>query len=159
MSDRQRPVRDASIVDAAAGVDGILARARRRLDRLTPLEAAEAVEAGALLVDIRPREQRLWEGGIPGTLIVERNVLEWRLDPASDSRIPEADSYDRPVVLFCSEGYATSLAAASLQDLGLWRATDLIGGFRAWAEAGLPVTSPRSQGTPAPLEPEVTDGP
>ena len=111
---------DASIVDAAPGIDGVLARARRRLDRLEPEAAFAAVAGGALLVDIRPREQRLWEGGIPGALIVERNVLEWRLDPASDARLPEADSYGRRFVLFCSEGYATSLAAASLQDVGLW---------------------------------------
>lgn len=155
MSDSRRTVPNASIEDAALGVDGILARARRRLDRLTPEAAADAVFNGALLVDIRPREQRLWEGGIPGALIVERNVLEWRLDPASESRLPEADTYDRQVVLFCSEGYATSLAAASLQDLGLWRATDLVGGFRAWAAAGLPVTSPRSPGTPVPLQATV----
>ena len=146
MRGTQRLARHASVVDAAAGVDGVLARARRRLDRVTPAEAADAVAAGALLVDIRPRDQRLREGGIPGALIIERNVLEWRLDPASDARLPEADSYDRQIVLFCSEGYATSLAAASLQDLGLWRATDLVGGFHAWAAAGLPVTSPRSPG-------------
>lgn len=153
MSGGPRLAHDVSILDAAAGIDGVLARARRRLDRLTPLEAAEAVAAGALLVDIRPRDQRLWEGGVPGALIIERNVLEWRLDPASDARLPEADSYDRHIVLFCSEGYATSLAAVTLQDVGLWRATDLIGGFHAWAAAGLPVTSPRSSGTPAPHPP------
>lgn len=134
---------DGSIVDAAPGIDGVLARTRRRLDRLEPEAAFSAVAEGALLVDIRPREQRLWEGGIPGALIVERNVLEWRLDPASDARLPEADSYSRQVILFCSEGYATSLAAASLQDVGLWRATDLVGGFQAWAAAGLPITTAR----------------
>ncbi len=159
MSGTRHPFPDASIVDAALGVDGVLARARRRLDRLTPEAAADAFFDGALLVDIRPRDQRLWEGGIPGALIVERNVLEWRLDPVSDARLPEADSYDRQVILFCSEGYATSLAAVSLQDLGLWRATDLIGGFQAWAAAGLPVTSSRSAGTPAPAEPPVAGGP
>ena len=143
MSGARRTVPDASIVDAALGVEGILARARRRLDRLTPEAAADAFFDGALLVDIRPRDQRLWEGGIPGALIVERNVLEWRLDPASDARLPEADSYSRQVILFCSEGYATSLAAASLQDVGLWRATDLVGGFQAWAAAGLPITTAR----------------
>jgi rhodanese-related sulfurtransferase len=136
---------NALIADAAPGVDAVLARARRRLDRLTPQEAADAVADGALLVDTRPRDQRLWEGGIPGALIIERNVLEWRLDPASESRIPEATSYDVQVILFCSEGYATSLAAASLQDVGLWRATDLIGGFHAWARSGLPTTSARSE--------------
>ena len=158
MSGSRGPLPDASIVDAALGVEGVLARARRRLDRLSPAEAADAVAAGALLVDIRPRDQRLWEGGIPEAVIVERNVLEWRLDPASDARLPEADSYDRQIVLFCSEGYATSLAAVSLQDLGLWRATDLIGGFQAWAAAGLPVTTPRSPGTPTPAVPTVDAG-
>lgn len=132
------------VTSTPLGVDGLLARARSQLDRLLPVEAEAAVADGALLVDIRPRAQRLWEGGIPGALIIERNVLEWRLDPASPARIPEADSYDRPIVLFCSEGYATILAAASLQDLGLHRATDLIGGFNAWAAAGLPVSSARS---------------
>lgn len=155
MSTTQRPTLDAStldasIVDAALGVDGVLTRARRRLDRLDPEAAYVAVAGGDLLVDIRPREQRLWEGGIPGALIVDRNVLEWRLDPAGDARLPEATSYDRRFILFCSEGYATSLAAVSLQAVGLWRTTDLVGGFQAWAAAGLPVTSPRSPGTPAP---------
>ncbi len=126
------------------GIDRLLEATRARLDRLTPEQVADAVFDGALLVDIRPRDQRLWEGGIPGALIIERNVLEWRLDPASDARLPEATSYDLHVILFCSEGYATSLAAASLQDLGLWRATDLIGGFQAWASAGLPTTSARA---------------
>lgn len=124
------------------GIDRLLEATRARLDRLTPEQAADAVFDGALLVDIRPRDQRLWEGGIPGALIIERNVLEWRLDPGSDARIPEADSYDRHVVLLCNEGYATSLAAATLQDLGLWRATDVIGGFQAWRADGLPVESP-----------------
>lgn len=135
---------DPIIADAAVGIDGVLARARARLDRLTPEQAADAVQRGALLVDTRPRQQRLWEGGIPGALIIERNVLEWRLDPASEARIPEATSYAIQYILFCSEGYATSLAAASLHDVGLWRATDLIGGFQAWAASGLPATSARN---------------
>ena len=97
---------------------------------------------GALLVDIRPAAQRAAEGEVPGALVIERNVLEWRLDPASDARLPQASSYDLPVILMCSEGYASSLAAASLQDLGLSAATDLDGGFRAWAAAGLPATRP-----------------
>jgi rhodanese-related sulfurtransferase len=98
------------------------------------------MHAGALLVDIRPQAQRAAEGELPGALVVERNVLEWRLDPASDARLPEAGDYRRPVIVVCSEGYASSLAAASLQDLGLVNATDLAGGFRAWAGSGLPVT-------------------
>ena len=95
-----------------------------------------------MLVDIRPQAQRLAEGEIPGAMIVERNVLEWRFDPASSARLPIA-SYDLQVIVFCSEGYTSSLAAAALQDLGVWRATDLAGGFRAWQAAGLPVTSAR----------------
>jgi rhodanese-related sulfurtransferase len=98
------------------------------------------VPADAVLVDIRPAAQRASEGSIPGALIVERNVLEWRFDPRSDARLPIADRYDLPVVVFCSEGYTSSLAAASLQDLGLHRATDLDGGFQAWKRAGLPVS-------------------
>jgi rhodanese-related sulfurtransferase len=119
-------------------VDDLLARARARLHRLEPADAAVAVERGALRVDTRPEWQRREEGEIPGALLIERNHIEWRLDPASDARIPEAVDHDVEVIVVCSEGYASSLAAASLQDLGLHRATDLIGGFRAWREAGLP---------------------
>ncbi|MDQ6789883.1 MAG: rhodanese-like domain-containing protein [Candidatus Dormibacteraeota bacterium] len=121
-------------------VTEMLARARLRLVRLEPRQAMETWRAGALLVDIRPQAQRQQEGEIPGALLIERNVLEWRLDPASDWRIPEVDGYDREIVVVCSEGYTSSLAAASLQELGLHRATDLAGGFRAWAAAGLPTT-------------------
>jgi rhodanese-related sulfurtransferase len=116
-------------------IDDILADARARLVRLAPDE----VPGDAVLVDIRPAAQRASEGEIPGALIVERNVLEWRFDPRSDARLPIADRYDLPVVVFCSEGYTSSLAAAALQDLGLHRATDLAGGFQAWKRAGLPV--------------------
>jgi rhodanese-related sulfurtransferase len=119
-------------------VDDLLARARARLHRLEPVDAAAAAERGALLVDIRPAWQRADEGEIPGALLVERNHLEWRLDPASDARIPEAVDHEVEIIVVCSEGYSSSLAAASLQDLGLHRATDLVGGFRAWREAGLP---------------------
>ena len=97
------------------------------------------MRAGAILVDTRPQAQRQAQGSVPGALLVERNALEWRLDPRSDARLPEASGYDVRPIIMCSEGYASSLAAASLHDLGLRRATDLIGGFRAWAEAGLPV--------------------
>jgi rhodanese-related sulfurtransferase len=119
-------------------VQELLEEARAKLVRLHPREVAQARDSGALLVDIRPQAQRAQEGGIPGALVIERNVLEWRLDPESEWRIPEADSHDREVVVICSEGYTSSLAAASLHDLGLVRATDLIGGFKAWAAAGLP---------------------
>src|SRR5581483_3184144 len=118
--------------------DQILADARSRLDRIGPESAAK--EHDAILVDIRPAAQRAAEGEIPGALIVERNVLEWRFDPACEARLPEATGYDVRVIVFCSEGYTSSLAAAALQDLGLSRATDLDGGFKAWRAAGLPVT-------------------
>lgn len=128
--------------EGSTGIDAVLAAARRRLTRLSPTEALAAQVAGALLVDVRPSEQRDRDGLVPGALVIDRNVLEWRLDPASDARIPEADSYDHQIVLLCNEGYATSLAAATLQDLGLWRATDVIGGFQAWRADGLPVDPP-----------------
>jgi rhodanese-related sulfurtransferase len=126
--------------DGGRPVGEILAQARGRLKRLGPEQAYDAMRAGALLVDIRPQAQRAAEGELPGALVVERNVLEWRLDPASDARLPDAGDYRRPVIVVCSEGYASSLAAASLQDLGLVNATDIAGGFRAWAGSGLPVT-------------------
>jgi rhodanese-related sulfurtransferase len=119
-------------------IDQVLAEARTRLDRLTPPRALRAVADGAVLVDIRPAAQRAAEGEIPGALIVERNVLEWRFDPASAARLPQA-SYDLHVIIVCSEGYTSSLAAAALQDLGVHRTTDLEGGFLAWRAAGLPV--------------------
>jgi rhodanese-related sulfurtransferase len=122
-------------------IDQMLAAARARLHRLTPAEASAAAAAGALLVDIRPGWQRADEGEIPGALIIERNHLEWRLDPTSDARIEQAVDHDVAVVVLCSEGYTSSLAAASLQDLGLHRATDLVGGFHAWHAAGLPTTA------------------
>ncbi len=126
----------------ARSIDQILAEARTRLDRLSPAEAFAAFSRGAVLVDIRPEAQRAREGGIPGALIVERNVLEWRFDPASDARLPWVRDYDHQVIVFCSEGYTSSLAAAALQDLGLDRATDLAGGFLAWAADGLPTCPP-----------------
>lgn len=119
-------------------IDEVLAEARARLQRLTPDQAWGAVERGALLVDIRPAAQRAVEGAVPQAVVIERNVLEWRLDPASAHRIPAATGYDVEVVVLCSEGYTSSLAAASLADLGLHRATDVVGGFRAWRAAGLP---------------------
>ncbi len=124
--------------EGARSIDEILAEARARLVRIGPAQAHDEARDGALLVDIRPAAQRAEEGEIPGALIVERNVLEWRFDPAGDARLPQVGGYDLRVIVFCSEGYTSSLAAASLQDLGLHRATDLEGGFRAWASAGLP---------------------
>lgn len=121
------------------GIAEILAAARTRLHRIGPAEALAVQGNGGVLVDIRPHWQRQAEGGIPGTIVVERNHLEWRFDPRSDARLAIADRYDLPIVVVCSEGYTSSLAAAALQDLGLWRATDLVGGFQAWKADGLPV--------------------
>jgi rhodanese-related sulfurtransferase/mannose-6-phosphate isomerase-like protein (cupin superfamily) len=95
-----------------------------------------------ILIDIRPESQRKIEGSIPGALIVERNVLKWRFDPASSSRLPVATDHDLQVIVFCSEGYTSSLAAAALHDLGLWRATDMVGGFHAWRATGQPFVPP-----------------
>jgi rhodanese-related sulfurtransferase len=121
-------------------IDTVLADARRRLTRLSPREARDAVADGAVLVDIRPDENREVEGSIPGALVIHRNVLEWRLDPSSDARVRQAD-YDLHVIVFCNEGYTSSLAAAALLDLGVHRATDLSGGYRAWRAAGLPTVA------------------
>ncbi len=120
-------------------IDQLLDEARARLDRVTPEQAARAQRDGALLVDIRPEADRRAEGSIPGALVIERNVLEWRLDPTSSAHIPQA-SHDAWVIVVCNEGYTSSLAAATLHDLGITRATDLIGGFRAWKLAGLPTS-------------------
>lgn len=124
----------------ALSVDQMLAQARSQLQRLTPAQAYEALAAGALLVDIRPDWQRAEEGEVPGALLIERNHLEWRFDPECDARLPEATGYDVQVIVLCSEGYTSSLAAAALQILGLHNATDAMGGFRAWVAQGLPVT-------------------
>lgn len=120
-----------------ADVDALLAEARSHLTRVTPQQAYDAARAGAVLVDIRPEWQRRADGEIPGAVVIERNHLEWRLHPASDARLALADRSDRWIVV-CQEGYASSLAAASLVSIGL-DATDLIGGIRAWIEQGLPV--------------------
>jgi rhodanese-related sulfurtransferase len=124
-----------------------LAAVRAGLERLTPEQAAQAAARGALLVDIRYGALRDRDGTIPGAAVVERNELEWRLDPSSDHRIAQATGHDLQVVVICNEGYASSLAAGSLRELGLHRATDLIGGFQAWRAAGLPVTPPDGRPT------------
>jgi rhodanese-related sulfurtransferase len=123
----------------ARSIDELLADARSRLRRVGPLEAAARMVDGAVLVDIRPAAQRAAEGGVPGALVIERNVLEWRFDPAGDARLPLVEGYDLDVVVLCSEGYTSSLAADALRSLGLHRATDVVGGFRAWVAVGLPV--------------------
>jgi rhodanese-related sulfurtransferase len=122
-----------------AAIDDLLARARRRLSRVDPLQAREAIEDGALLIDIRSEGQRARDGVVPDSLFVARNVLEWRCDPTSDHRDPRIDGSRRQLILMCDEGYQSSLAAAALHELGLTRTTDLAGGFQAWRAAGLPV--------------------
>ena len=122
----------------ARSIEEILAGARARLRRLTPAEAFGEVSGGAVLIDIRPAAQRAGQGEIPGSVVVERNHLEWRLDPCCDARLPWVAGYDHRIIVVCTDGYTSSLAAAALHDLGLHRATDVIGGFRAWAAAGLP---------------------
>jgi rhodanese-related sulfurtransferase len=131
-------------------VVALLDDARSRLDRLSPRAAYQAWLGGAELVDIRPAAQRAFEGEVPGALLVERNVLEWRFDPASPARLPEATGHDVQVIVLCSEGYTSSLAAAALQQLGLSRATDVVGGFHAWRAAGLPASPGDGRTTYAP---------
>ncbi|MFF4224213.1 rhodanese-like domain-containing protein [Streptomyces sp. L500] len=121
-------------------VEELLAEARAQLDRVGPAEAAAVRADGGLLVDIRYAALRERDGTVPGALVVERNELEWRLDPACEHRAARATDHGLRVVVFCDEGYASSLAAVSLRRLGLYRATDLVGGFQAWRAAGLPVT-------------------
>lgn len=130
--------------ESPVGIDELLERVREGLDRVEADAAHEAARAGeALLVDIRYAALRERDGLIPGALVVERNELEWRLDPQGSHRAPEATSHGLRVVVVCNEGYASSLAAASLRQLGLHRATDLVGGFQAWRAAGLPVVTAR----------------
>ena len=124
-----------------ATIDELLDAARARLDRVTPEQAAAQVTRGALLVDIRSESQRAEDGTLAEARFVPRNVLEWRLDPACEHRDPELASYDRRVILMCHEGYQSSLAAAALRDLGV-DATDMIGGYQAWCDAGLPLAEP-----------------
>ncbi len=128
---------------ADRGVDALLAHARTGVRRLDPQETWQAVTGGALLVDTRTEVQRQAQGELPGAIVIDRTVLEWRLDPASPNRIPEATGYDVQVVVVCRQGYSSSLAAASLRALGLHRATDLAGGVEAWLAAGLPTGTER----------------
>ena len=118
-------------------IDRALAAARARLQRLPAGQGPAALSRGAILVDIRPAAQRAAEGEVPAALVIERNVLEWRCDPTSDARLPQAVDDDVEWVLLCSQGYTSSLAAAALVDLGLHRATDVIGGYQALSDAGV----------------------
>jgi rhodanese-related sulfurtransferase len=129
----------------ARSIDEMLASARRQITRVTPGEAFDELCAGAALIDIRPAAQRAEHGEIPGSVVIERNHLEWRLDPESSARLPWVDGYDLRPIVICNEGYTSSLAAAALQDLGLARATDVIGGYQAWRAAGLPSARPEAR--------------
>jgi len=123
----------------APNIDEMVERARRRLVRVTPEQAAAELAQGALLVDTRTESQRAVQGEIPGAVVIDRTVLEWRLDPTSPSRIEQVTDHQIRVIVVCAEGYSSSLAAASLQDLGLVNATDVVGGVEAWKAARLPV--------------------
>jgi rhodanese-related sulfurtransferase len=124
-------------------IDQLLARARRTLDRVPPERLADEVAQGAIVIDIRPFEQRQRDGEMPGAVLVDRNVLEWRLDPTSPYRLPIATGPDVRFIIVCNEGFSSSLAAATLQQLGLRRATDLVGGFQGWR----PLFSARALGS------------
>jgi rhodanese-related sulfurtransferase len=123
------------------GIDYVLAEARAGVRRMTPEETEAARRTGALVVDTRTEIQRREQGELPGAIVIDRTVLEWRLDPASDARIPEARDYDLEIVVVCRQGYSSSLAAASLRSIGLLRSTDMIGGVEAWQRAGLPLAA------------------
>jgi rhodanese-related sulfurtransferase len=137
-----------------ASVDDLLADARSRIDRLGALAAADAISQGARLVDIRPQWQRAADGEIPGALVVERNHLEWRLHPGSDARVPQARPGQRWIV-FCTEGYTSSLAADALNSIGV-PANDIDGGFVAWRAAGLP-TVPGRPTSPDQIVPDLAE--
>ena len=115
-----------------SAIDKLLAQARNALDRVQVEDLADEVSRGAILIDIRPLEQRLGDGDLPGATVIDRNVLEWRLDPSSPHRLPIATGADVRLIIVCNEGYSSSLAAATLNELGLRFATDLVGGFQAW---------------------------
>jgi rhodanese-related sulfurtransferase len=113
-------------------IDALLEAARQGLDRVQPADLAAEMALGALIVDTRPLEQRRHDGDLPGALVIDRNILEWRLDPTSPYHLPGLTDASRRVVVVCNQGYSSSLAAATLRQLGLGRATDLDGGFQAW---------------------------
>jgi rhodanese-related sulfurtransferase len=126
-------------------IDDLLREARARLERLSPPEARAAARRGGLIVDIRSEIQRRRQGLVPGARFVPRNVLEWRADPACGHRDPRLAAVAGPLVLMCAQGYQSSLAAATLRDIGVSTATDMIGGFEAWEAEGLPVVRGRSR--------------
>jgi rhodanese-related sulfurtransferase len=139
---------EAGMTDRSA-IDMLLEHARSGLDRVEAADLADEVSAGAVVVDIRPVEQRDRDGALPDAVVVDRNVLEWRLDPTSPHRLPVATDTDVRFILVCNEGYSSSLAAATLRDLGLRRATDLVGGYQAWTATQPAEPSSRRLSRPA----------
>ncbi len=131
---------------ARTTIDELLAQARARLLRVEPHEARDAIRAGALMIDIRSEAQRAADGVVPDTIWFARNVLEWRCDPTSEAHDDRVGGLERTVILMCDAGYQSSLAAATLQQLGFAHATDLVGGFQAWRAAGLPVAPAAGRG-------------
>lgn len=143
----RKPMDPLEAPPGSKGIDQILTEVRAKLQRVTPNEAYTELQethvgAPTFLMDIRPSEQRQRDGAIQGSLIIERNVLEWRFDPRSSARLKIADRYDLRIIVFCDEGYTSSLAAYALQEIGLLNATDIVGGYQAWRAAGLPVDVP-----------------
>ena len=133
----------------ARTIDELLTAVRARIGRIHPADVPARTAAGALLVDTRPWEQRLRDGEVPGAVVVDRNVLEWRLDPAGPDRLPQVTGYDLDVVVLCNQGYSSSLVADTLRALGLTRTVDVIGGFEAWVAAGLPSVRVTEENRPA----------
>jgi rhodanese-related sulfurtransferase len=133
-------------VDEPSAIDRLLAQARGDLDRVDAAGLAGEIAAGALVVDTRPVDQRQRDGELRGAVVVDRNVLEWRLDPTCPNHLPQVTSADLRVVVVCNEGFSSSLAAATLRQLGLHRATDLAGGVQALLAAGSDLLEPPSVG-------------
>lgn len=125
-------------------IDALLETARKGIDRVQPADLASEIAAGAVVVDTRPVEQRDRDSDLPGALIIDRNILEWRLDPTSPNRIAQVTDPGCRIIVVCNEGYSSSLAAATLRQLGLGRATDLVGGFQAWKR----LSGPDRDGSP-----------
>jgi rhodanese-related sulfurtransferase len=141
---------------AGRGIDELLASARARIVRYSPAQAAQAAQAGAVLVDLRSHDERARAGIVPGSIHVPRSVLEWRADPSSGWANPQVSDRSLALILVCEQGYSSSLAAAALCDLGFEHAGDVDGGFEAWRAAGLPVAPapPRRERLPGMGGPE-----
>jgi rhodanese-related sulfurtransferase len=139
------------VVHGRRSLEQLLADARSRIERLEPEQAWDAMQEGAVLIDTRADAARARDGVVPGSLHVPRTVLEWRLDPASEWRSPHAPPLDARVLVLCEHGFSSSLAAATLAELGFVRTGDVVGGFEAWAAAGLPTVAAPAAGDPGSL--------